>query len=116
MKEFGHKRPRRDPSGEIVGTMESPATAITRETLGGAFLADRNRKLIVSLEAGDLICFRPAGTRRIYKRVAKDVYAWILRCEANYAILANAREKKIKRAERLAQQRQQRAEQRLFKK
>lgn len=116
MKTFGHQRPQHDKkTGELLGLIDSPARAVTREILGAAFLADKDRRLVVSLEAGDLICFRPSGTRRVYKRVAKDVFAWVLRCEANALVLAAAREKKERKSTRLAQQRQERAERRLFK-
>jgi hypothetical protein len=115
VREFGHKRPVRDKAGEIVGMQESPVTAVTREVLGAASLADSERRLVVSLEAGDLISIRPLGTRRVYRITAKDVFHYVLRCEANRLTLERARDRKAKKADRLARQRQERAEKRLFK-
>lgn len=116
MRQFGHQRPVRDGKGEIVEMTDSPVCAVTKETLGGAFLADSDRKLVVSLEAGDLVCVRPSQTRRVYRVTAKDLFHWLLRNEANRLTLEKARDRKTKKAERLARQRQERAERRLFAK
>jgi len=105
VKEFGHKRPIRDKSGEVIDHKVSPARAVTRDELDGSFGADRGRKLIVSLEQGDLIVLRAARTQRPYKIKASDVYRWAIRCEANRCHLEKARAKKERRAERLASQR-----------
>jgi hypothetical protein len=106
----------RDDKGEIVGMEDSPVRAVTREACGGQFGADSERRLIVSLEAGDLVCVRPAQTRRLYRIQAKDLFHYLLRCEANRMQLERARDKKTRKAERLAKQRQERAERRLFAK
>jgi hypothetical protein len=116
VKLFGHQRPVRDAQGQITGMIDSPAKAITRHTCGGMFGVDASRKLIVSLEAGDLVCLRPAGTRRVYRVEASDLFHWLLRTEANRVTLEKARERKAKKAERLAAQRQIRAEKKLFRK
>lgn len=116
MKQFGHQRPMRNGSGEIESMVDSPARAVTRNALGGRFLADSKRRLIVSLEAGDLVCLRPTGTRRLYRIEAKDLFFHLMRCEANRVTLEKARDKKSKKAERRARQRQERAEKRLFQK
>lgn len=116
MKTFGHKRAKRDESGEIVAMVDCPAQAVTREACGGSFGADSKRRLVVSLEAGDLVCVRPQRTKRVYRVAAKDLFHWLLRSEANLLALARARDVKARRAERLARQRQDRAEKRLFEK
>lgn len=114
MNTFGRKRPVRNAAGEITGLIESPACAMTHGELDASFGApDRDRKLIVSLEAGDLIVMRPQGTRRPMKAAAIDVYRWMIRCEANRITLERARDKKSRKAQRLADARQKRAEARL---
>lgn len=114
MKQFGHQRPERNEAGEIVGFKPSPARAITFAGLSCFHGPDRGRKLVVSLEPGDLITIRPAGTRRTHQISAFDVYAFMLRSEANRLTLERARARKAKRAARLAAQRQLRAERKLF--
>lgn len=114
MREFGHKRPVRDQAtGDILDMIESPVGATTREALGGQFGSDKRRKLVVTLEAGDLIVIRPAGTRRAEKMSAVDVYRYMIRCKANLISLTKARERKSKKAERLAAERIARADKRL---
>lgn len=116
MKLFGHERHRLDEAGAVIESKPSPARAITRGTLPPSFGPDRGRRLVVSLEAGDLVVIRPAGTRRRYSAGAVDVLSWMLRSQANAAALAKARDRKARKASRLAAARQARAEKRLFKK
>jgi hypothetical protein len=105
MRNFGHQRRNGKPS---------PARAVTLEGLPWNFGPDRNRRMIVTLDAGDLITLRPAGTRRAVSVPVVEVYHWVLRSVANRANLEKARERKARKAERLARQRQARAEKRLF--
>lgn len=114
MKLFGHLRRHCDEAGNLIELFPSPARAITRDSLPAGFGSDRGRRLIVSLEAGDLIVIRPAGTRRRYSAPAVNVLAWMLRTAANSATLERARNRKAAKARRLASQRQDRAERRLF--
>jgi hypothetical protein len=116
MKTFGHSRPVRDAAGEIVGQKESPARAVTREALGFNHAKKYRKPVIVALEAGDIITLRPQGTRWKVSARAIDVFDWIVRSQAMSANMAKLREKKAKKAVRLAQQRQARAERRLFRK
>lgn len=106
MRFFGHKRPIRAPdTGEIIGQMNSPVRAVTREKLGRQFGPDHNRRLMVTLEAGDLIVIRPEKTLRPEKMAAVDVYRYMLRCKANARHLEKAREtKSAKRARRIKRQ------------
>lgn len=115
MKAFGHMRPVRDEANKIVDYKSSPARALTRSNLGHNHGPDRGRQLVVSLVAGDLIEFRPYGTRRTIAVPAIQAYEWALRSLANLETLKKARASKERRAIRLAQQRQARAERRLFK-
>jgi hypothetical protein len=115
MKLFGHERRSHDSNGVFLEAKASPAQAVTKGSLPALFGADSGRRLVVSLEAGDLITFRPARTPRRYSMRAVDVFAWVLRCRANAAQLEKAREAKDRRAKRLAAARQERAERRLFK-
>lgn len=90
-----------------------PVRRVTVDTLGHSFGSDWKRKLVVSLNAGDRIALRPQGTRREVSILASDLYRYVLRCEANKALLERARQRKEAKATRLARQRQERAEKRL---
>lgn len=97
-------RPIRDKkTGERIGEKPSPARAVTKKELGAAFGRDDERRLVVSLEAEDLITFRPYGTRQIISAPAKDLYRQVIMWQANKAQLERARERKtVKQAQRLA--------------
>lgn len=113
MKAFGHQRIEHATNGEVARLVDSPARAVTREVLGSKFGPDSERRLIVSLEAGDLLSLRPLGTRRAYHITARDLFWHVLRCEAAAMNLAKAREAKERKAARLAAARQARAEKKL---
>ncbi len=115
MRYFGHKRPVRDDAGQVVDQLDSPAQAITREPLGGAFGPDKARRLIVTMASADLIVLRPERTCRPVHIAAKDVYRLALLARANLANLEKARARKAKRAASLAAIRVARAERRLFR-
>lgn len=116
MKQFGHQRPVRNAQGEIDRLIDCPARAVTRSECGFGFGPDSRRKLVISLEMGDLVCVRPLRTARVYRIAAKDLFHYLLRIEANRLTLEKARDRKAKKAERLARARQERAEKRLFAK
>src|SRR5262245_45144725 len=102
MRLFGHKRPIRDTEGNITGQKESPVKAMTLDPLGGAFGADKKRRLIVTLGAGDVLIFRPEGTtkKREISLRAEDAYRFAIQCRANKAQLEKARSRKAAKAER----------------
>lgn len=114
MRSFGHLRPVRDDNGQVNGSKPSPPRAITIKALGGAFGCDSDKRLIVTLDTEDLITLRPERTQRPVSIAAADVYRFALMCKANLAHLERARAKKAAKAQRLANQRQARAEKRLF--
>lgn len=113
MRTFGHKRPVRDEGGAVIETKPSPVGAVTIGTLDGSFGKDRGRRLIVTLDDGDLITIRPAGTRRKYRATAADALRWMIRSEANLKTLQKARAKKEAKAARMAEQRSNRAAKKL---
>lgn len=113
MRTFGHQRAVRDEDGEIIGSKPSPVRARTIETLGAAYGPDRNRRLIVTLAACDVITIRPEKTTRGVDITAKDLYAYAQRTQAFKDYAHKAIAKKQKKAERLARERQKRAEKRL---
>jgi hypothetical protein len=87
---------------------------VTTERYG--YCAERRRKrLVVTLEQGDIIRIREQHRRENYTARLWDVYVWLIRCTANARQLERARQRKAAKAERLARQRQARAEKRLFK-
>jgi hypothetical protein len=61
---------------------------VTNGALGVSHGLDRGRALVVTLEAGDLIVFRPKGTRQRLALNAFDAYSYAVRCAA----MAKARE------------------------
>lgn len=78
---------------------------VTVEPLGYGHGADRNRKLVARLVYGDLLEFRPLGTRRTISLRLVDVYSYALRCAVNRARLEKARARKLELAERRARAR-----------
>lgn len=113
MKTFGHMRPVRDKDGQIIDSKPSPVKVRTLDGLSGNFGSDRNKRLVFTMKAGDLIEIRPERTARAVNIKAQDLYGYCLRCAANLETLAKARERKAKKAQRLANLRQERAEKRL---
>lgn len=109
MRTFGHQRPIRDGEGNITGQKESPVKAVTIGVLGGMFGADKKRRLVVTLGAGDVIKLKPHGTRREVSLPAVNVYHYALMCIANGERMAKLRERKSliaarRERNRLAQQ------------
>lgn len=84
----------------------SEVLRVTRDTLGGHFGRDRNRKLVVGLRNGDLLSLRPQGTRQEVQVPLADVYAWALRSRALNAQLKKARERKAQLDQKRAERRQ----------
>jgi len=85
----------------ITTVVSDKVLRVTREELGGAFGKDKRRKLVVGLEAGDVITLRPQGTRQLVQLKLVDVYRFALRCSAQRKVLEKARERKItKQAQR----------------
>ena len=86
---------------------------ITRSTLGFGFGPDSRRQLIVRLVSPDQIEFRPYKTRRAVRAHVRDIYRHVLLSIAQSENLRKARERKAKKAERLAIRRIDAAERRL---
>lgn len=94
MNTFGHKTPVRDEAGEIVALRPTEVARVTRNELGGCHGPDKARKLVVTLRDGDIVAFRPHGTRREVTATAHDLYTAVLRWQANKVNLEKARERK----------------------
>lgn len=73
---------------------ESHVWRVTRETLGGNFGLDRNRRLVVGLVSPDQIVFRPQGTRQEVRINIIDAYRIAIQRRANILHLEKARERK----------------------
>ncbi len=120
MKTFSHKRPIRDETGEVVTYKPAPVSRVTctkeHGFLSGLHGVDKSRPLLVTLADGDIIQFRPARTQRTKTARAINIYECILRSEATQVQMAELRERKERKQQRLADQRQARAERKLFKK
>jgi len=94
----------------------TPLTKTVRRVTLETYGYGRNaRKLVVALERGDLINIREQGRRT--KHIARliDVRWWMLRCEADKALMEKLRERKANKAARLSARRQRAAERRLFR-
>ena len=115
MKSFSHTRPLRDDSGAIVAQVRSPARRVTVEKLGPAFGADSKRRLVVSLEAGDVVTFRPHTTRHEVSAPAAELYRAVLLWRVNAANLARARERKAAKVAQREARAMRAAEHRLVK-
>jgi len=92
---------------------EASVWRVTRNTLGGHFGCDHNRKLVVGFMSVDQIVFRPQGTRQVLRLNVTDAYRIAIQRKANLVVLERARAKKIVRANRLASARIARADRRL---
>jgi hypothetical protein len=93
-------------------TLDRPVRRVTLETYGYGRNA---RKLVVMLQKGDLITIREQRRRTSYTARLYDVLWWMLRCEADKARMEKLRERKARKAARLADSRQRAAERRLFR-
>lgn len=82
--------------------------------LDGTFGPDRGKRLVITVRMDGRIEIRPERTTRTETIHVLDLYRYAIRCRANQAVLARARDRKAKKAERLAKARQERAERRLF--
>src|SRR5258708_3206921 len=96
--------------------VSSKVVRVTNGSLPAQFGPDCGRRIVLTFIPGDgkgiadLIALRPLGTRRSETVSLLDVYNWALRCRVNRTVLEKARERKAKKAVRLAAQRQARAE------
>lgn len=79
--------------------LEKPVRRLTRGALDATHGRDRGRRLVASLEVGDLLSIRPAGTRRAEVVSLFDVYRYALVRRVNAARLEKAREKKKQKAD-----------------
>lgn len=82
--------------------------------LDGTFGPDRGKRLVITVRMDGRIEIRPERTTRTETIHVLDLYRYAIRCRVNQVVLARARDRKAKKAERLAKARQERAEKRLF--
>jgi hypothetical protein len=81
--------------------------------LDGSFGPDRGKRIVVTLHPDGRLELRPERSRRTETVHAIDVYRFAVSCRANRDNLERARTIKARKAQRLADERQQRAEKRL---
>lgn len=84
-------------------SLDKPSRAVTRltvESLDGSHGRDRGRRLVCSLEYGDLLVIRPHGTRRAKTLRLSDLYTYAIKCEANKSKMEKLRERLKKKQER----------------
>ena len=93
-------------------TLDNPVRRLTRDAYGHGRKA---RRLVVVLEKGDLITIREHRCRGKHTARLYDVLWWMLRSEADKAHREKLRQNKARKAARLAEQRQRRAERKLFR-
>ena len=78
---------------------------VTRNVLKGRFGCDKDRKLVIGLEAGDLLTLRPQGTRQQVAVELIKVYEWVLQCRAMSAHMNRMRERKAAKQQVRAERR-----------
>jgi hypothetical protein len=93
-------------------TITKTVRRVTQDTYGYGRNA---RKLVVAFEKGDLITIREQGRRTKHTARLYDVLWWMLRCQADKTRMEKLRERKARKAARLAERRQRSAERRLFR-
>lgn len=94
---------------EIGSVRSKTLRRVTREEYG---YTNKKRKLVVTLEATDLLTIREFKSRRPYPARLWDIYVWMVRCAADKALMEKSRLRKQRKAERLTRQRQASAERR----
>lgn len=98
---------------------EKPIRRLTTQVLSSQYGVDTDKPLVVELlcMAGkDFLAIRPLCSRNRRELISVfDVYAFAIRCRVNLQTLEVARAKKARKAERLAAERQRRAEKRLLR-
>lgn len=104
---FGHCRPIRDGAA-IIGSIQSPVRVKTVEVLGSGYGPDDDKRLVVTAHRDDLLGVRPERTGRELFIKAKDLYALLVRRDAQRQLLEFARAKKAKRAAARAERRARR--------
>lgn len=92
---------------------------VTRKTLDGSHGPDRGRRIIITFIPGndrveDMLALKPERTRRVEHITIADIYRYAIRCRVQRRLLEKARERKAKKAERLARERRVRAERKLL--
>jgi hypothetical protein len=89
-------------------------TKTVRRVTQDAYGYGRNaRKLVVAFEQGDLITIREQGRRIKHTARLYDVLWWMLRCQADKARMEKLRQRKAKKAARIAERRQRSADRRV---
>ena len=94
-------------------TLDKTVRRVTQDVYGYGRHA---RKLVVAFEKGDLLTIREQGRRTKHTARLYDVFWWLLRCEADKVQMEKLRERKARKASRLAERRQRAAERLLLRK
>lgn len=97
--------PQRKKGGPLVRKMG--------QTLGRDFGKDRGKKLILTLHPDGRIEIRPERSRKSESIMVIDVYRYAIKCRVLMDGLRRMLDKRARKAERLAAQRQQRAERKM---
>ena len=92
--------------------LTKPVRRVTLETYG---YGKQARKLVVTLERGDLISIREQGRRTKDTARIYDVFWWMQRSKAMKVQMEKLRQRKAAKAARLAERRERPATRRLFK-
>jgi len=106
---------RNTAGGCCMTKLTKPVHRLSLSTLDGTFGSDRNKRVVITLIPGnpDVFELRPERTRRPEQIAVIDVYRFALRSRVNREVLERARQRKERKAERLAALRIARAEKRL---
>jgi hypothetical protein len=106
----------RNERGELLEMRLAPVSRVTVSNLPHNHGTDKGKPLVVTLLDGDLIAFKPARASNVRTKTARavDIYEWIIRSESINKTMAKLRDRKARKAIRLAALRQARAEKRLY--
>jgi hypothetical protein len=91
-------------------SLDKPSRSVTRLTadaLDGTHGKDRGRRLVCTMEFGDLLVLRPHGTRRSKTLRLADLYVYAIKCEANKSKMEKLRER-LKKKQEAAERRRSR--------
>ena len=83
---------------------------VTRGALDGHRGRLRGRRLVATLDVGDVLTLKPLGLRKGVETISLfDAYIYAIKCRVNLAVLAKARDKKANMARRRAELRLKRS-------
>ena len=89
--------------------LTKPIRRVTRGALDGHHGRLRGRRLVATLDAGDILTLKPLGLRKGTETISLfDIYVYAIKCRVNLVRLEKARHVKSQKAEARQRRRSQR--------